>query len=146
MQSFFSPPIAKSTFYDLVQRGKIAEVRGVRGYYRLNESLSRLGMPPVERLPQGEGASTALNDRALVDIALSICLPDELPIPSELLMHELTAGETLKVARLLRAYEKGLNDIHDPVGRLKFAEGVRDAAMMFGAEAKNGNSGTASPA
>ena len=50
IQAFFFPPIAKSTFYDLVRRGKIASVHGVRGYYRLNESLRRLGMSAVDRL------------------------------------------------------------------------------------------------
>ena len=134
IQAFFTPPIAKSTFYDLVQRGTIAEVHGLRGYYRLNQSLSRLGMPAVDRLPSGEGKSTDLDDRALVDIALSICMPDELPIPSELLSHKLTPGEVLKIARLRRAYDKGLSEVHDPVGRIKFAQGVRDAAMMFASE------------
>jgi hypothetical protein len=41
----------KSTFFDLVKRGKIAKVRGLRGYYRLNESLRRLGLPAVQQIP-----------------------------------------------------------------------------------------------
>jgi hypothetical protein len=45
--SLFAPPIGKSTFFDLVKRGKIAKVGGLRGYYRLNESLRRLGLPAV---------------------------------------------------------------------------------------------------
>ena len=51
LSSYFSPPLARSTFYDLVNRGKIQPVSGVRGYYRLNASLQRMGMPVVKELP-----------------------------------------------------------------------------------------------
>ena len=81
-QACFFPPIVKPTFYDLVNRGKIAEVHGLRGYYRLNESLSRLGLAAVDQIPGGKGTSSVLNDRALADLALSDCMPDELPITS----------------------------------------------------------------
>lgn len=56
LSAFFSPPLAKSTFYDLVNRGKIFPVAGVRGYYRLNASLRKLGMPPVKELTQPKEA------------------------------------------------------------------------------------------
>ena len=52
IRRFFHPPIGKSTFYDLVKRGRIAQVHGLRGYYRLNESLRRLGLPAVDQLNQ----------------------------------------------------------------------------------------------
>lgn len=130
LTSYFEPKIAKSTFYDLVNRGKIAGVPGLRGYYRLNESLSRLGMPPVEKLPGAAEKSTGLSDRALVDIALSICMPDELPAPSELLSHPLTADEVLKISQMQRIYSASLDKIDNSQGRLKFVEGVRDAATL----------------
>jgi hypothetical protein len=134
LMKYFKPKIGKSTFYDLVQRGKIAEVHGLRGYYRLNESLRRLGLPAVDQLPSDERTSDGLSDRALVDIALSICMPDELPVPSELLAHALTADEVLKVGSLQRAYSVALSDIHDRRARLNFAQGVRDAGMTMESE------------
>ncbi|QJE95280.1 hypothetical protein [Luteolibacter luteus] len=56
LSNFFSPPLAKSTFYDLVNRGKIFPVSGVRGYYRLNASLRKLGMPLVMSPPETRSA------------------------------------------------------------------------------------------
>lgn len=49
--AFFPPSLPKSTFYDLVNSGQIAPVKGPKGLYRLNESLRRMGMPMVRRLP-----------------------------------------------------------------------------------------------
>ena len=39
---FFSPPLASSTFHDFVNKGKIVPLKGIRGFYKLNDSLRRL--------------------------------------------------------------------------------------------------------
>src|SRR4051812_19616633 len=109
IQNFFEPPIAKSTFFDLVARGKVAKVRELRGYYRLNETLQRLGLSAVDQLPSARGGG--LDPRALADIALTLCMPNELPVPSELLAHALTEDEVLLVARLQRSYKAELDNI-----------------------------------
>ena len=129
LEKFFEPPIGKSTFHDLVARGKIAELEELRGFYRLNESLHRLGLPQVEEIPRG--STGALDKLALADIALHLCMPDELPAPSAVLEHALTADEVLEVVSLQRAYSQQLSAIHIPAERLKFAQGVRDAAVML---------------
>jgi hypothetical protein len=134
LERFFDPPIGRSTFFDLVERGKIAKVKGLRGYYRLNESLRRLGMPEVEKLPGNGGSNEPLSARILVDLALSLCIPD-LPEPSELLTHALSGEEVLKVLRLQRAYDFALLGIESLPERLAFAQGVRDAAFRLAAEA-----------
>lgn len=36
---FFSPPMPRSTFHDYVNKGKIIPLKGLRGFYKLNESL-----------------------------------------------------------------------------------------------------------
>ena len=113
IERLFDPPIGRSTFFDLVERGKIAKVKGLRGYYRLNESLRRLGMPEVEKPPGNAGDESSLNDRILADFALSLCIP-ELPEPSELL-----------------SALKGLKALPE---RLAFAQGARDAAYKLAAE------------
>jgi hypothetical protein len=48
IEGYFEPKIGRSTFFDLVESGKIVRVKGLRGYYRLNESLRRLGLPVVQ--------------------------------------------------------------------------------------------------
>lgn len=44
---FFDPPMASSTFYDLVDKGIIVPLKEPKGFYRLNESLGRLGLREV---------------------------------------------------------------------------------------------------
>ena len=49
---FFSPPLASSTFHDFVNKGKITPMKGIRGFYLLNDSLRRLGLREVPKLPE----------------------------------------------------------------------------------------------
>lgn len=98
---FFEPPISKSTFYELVAKGKIAEVRELRGYYRLNESLSRLGLKPVSELPPGRDVK-GIGHRELVDLALNLCRPDLFLEPPELMDCALTEDDILEVSSLSR--------------------------------------------
>ena len=44
--------MAKSTFHDFVNKGKIIPMKGIRGFYLLNASLSRLGLREVPHLPE----------------------------------------------------------------------------------------------
>lgn len=132
IQKQFDPPIGKSTFYDLVERGKIVPIKGLRGFYRLNESLRRLGMPPAARVSEGTSRPGTLDDASLAEIALALAMPDEVMAPAALLDHELTGKEVLQVARLQRAYSQKLCEIHDSRERLGFAQGVRDAALLAG--------------
>ena len=136
LERLFDPPIGRSTFFDLVERGKIAKVKGLRGYYRLNESLRRMGMPEVERPPGNARDESSLNDRILADFALSLCI-SELPEPSELLIHALSGEEVLKVLRLQRSYSFALRTIKLLPERLAFAQGVRDAAYTLANEASS---------
>jgi len=48
---YFNPPLANSTFHDLVNKGKIVPMKGMRGFYLLNDSLRRLGLREVQKLP-----------------------------------------------------------------------------------------------
>ena len=44
---YFEKPLPTSTFHDLVNKGKIIPMEGMRGVYQLNNSLRRLGLPEV---------------------------------------------------------------------------------------------------
>ena len=52
IRRFFSPPLASSTFHDLVNKGMITPMKGIRGFYLLNDSLRRLGLREVPKLPE----------------------------------------------------------------------------------------------
>ena len=56
---FFSPPLASSTFHDFVNKGKIVPLKGIRGLYKLNDSLRRLGLREVSELPMEVPSRTA---------------------------------------------------------------------------------------
>ena len=42
ISGYFEPALARSTFHDRVQDGTIVPMKGMRGFYLLNESLRRL--------------------------------------------------------------------------------------------------------
>jgi hypothetical protein len=55
---FFDPPMPRSTFHDFVNKGKIVPVKGIRGFYRLNDSLRRLGLREVPHPPKESKRAT----------------------------------------------------------------------------------------
>jgi hypothetical protein len=57
LTKFFHPPIGKTTFYDMVNRGIILPITGVRGYFRLNDSLRRMGLREVKAPPSNPHCS-----------------------------------------------------------------------------------------
>jgi hypothetical protein len=59
---YFSPSLASSTFHDFVNKGKIVPLKGIRGFYKLNDSLRRLGLREVASLP------SEIQKRSLEDI------------------------------------------------------------------------------
>ena len=77
---YFSPPLATSTFHDFVNKGKIIPMKGIRGFYLLNESLRRMGLREVRKIPTEE------NGLSLEDIVrLAFHIIDEelffIPLP-----------------------------------------------------------------
>lgn len=79
--SFFSPPLASSTFYDLVNKGKIVPMKGLRGFYCLNDSLRRL------RLPQPGHCSSAYTQQSrYAVVAILAKFGDQLRRPFDLLI------------------------------------------------------------
>jgi hypothetical protein len=56
---FFSPPLASSTFHDFVNKGRITPMKGIRGFYMLNDSLRRLGLRELAKLPDEIPARTS---------------------------------------------------------------------------------------
>ena len=76
---FFDPPMARSTFHDFVNKGKIIPLKGIRGFYKLNESLHRLGLREVAKLPETT-ASRSIED--IVRLAFHLLDPNLIPMPA----------------------------------------------------------------
>ena len=55
---FFSPPMPCSTFHDYVNKGKIIPLKSIPGFYKLNESMRRMGLREVRKLPEDPPSKT----------------------------------------------------------------------------------------
>jgi len=130
LMRFFGPPIGKSTFYNLVRKGVIVKMKEVQGYYLLNESLVRLGLPHVSELPAPPDA--AWRERQLTELALSLAAPDVVPRPSWMLTDDrLTAHERSHVALLAMSHFRELQKITLQPERLAYVTGAFDACEMI---------------
>jgi hypothetical protein len=82
---YFEKPLPTSTFHDLVNKGKILPMKGMRGFYLLNDSLRRLGLREVRELPKPV-ARRSLED--IVRLAFTLIDRNLFPAPSWLLPVE----------------------------------------------------------
>lgn len=78
ISGYFSPPLPRSTFHDLVNKGKIIPIKGLRGFYKLNDSLKRLGLREVAS-PPVEVRKRTMED--ILRLAFSLIDPLLFPIP-----------------------------------------------------------------
>jgi hypothetical protein len=132
--SFFDPPLATSSFHDLVNKGKIISMNGMRGFYLLNESLRRMGLPEVSALP------SAVRKRSLEDLTrLAFTLIDPLlfPAPSWLLTEEKIALVDAEHARRLAdEYREKVHALTNVHLKLAYFQGALDAQVMLENEEK----------
>ena len=124
---FFSPPLASSTFHDYVNKGMIVPMKGVRGFYKLNDSLRRLGLREVPILP-------GVTNRSTEDIArLAFTMIDPLifPAPSWMLKVEELDARDIDHARLLAdVHRESIEALGSAEEKLAYLQGVLDAQMM----------------
>jgi hypothetical protein len=78
IRNFFHPEISTSTFHDLVKNRVILPFDGLRGFYKLKESLLRLGLRPVSALPTKKCRSGA----DMLRWAFSMIEPRLFPVPA----------------------------------------------------------------
>ena len=129
---FFSPPLASSTFHDFVNKGQIVPLKGIRGFYKLNDSLRRLGLREVPELPQEVPSRTA---EEIIRLTFHAIDPAVFPSPSWFLNVEEIDGANLHYAELIFAQHS------DHVAALEndrlkhgYLQGVLDAAAMVEAD------------
>lgn len=102
----FSPPLARSTFYDWVRAGKITPMKQCSGYFLLNASRVRLGLPPLKEIPGGVG------ERSLEDITrLAFTLIDPRTFPAPPWMLTVSAISVKDLDHALRIADQNREEI-----------------------------------
>jgi hypothetical protein len=129
---FFSPPLASSTFHDFVNKGRITPMKGIRGFYMLNDSLRRLGLRELAKLPDEIPARTP---EEIIHFAFHAIDPEIFYAPSWLLNVETIDAVDLHHAELIAAQHSGHVAILEN-DRLKYdyLQGVLDHAAMDAAD------------
>jgi hypothetical protein len=126
---FFDPPLATSSFHDLVNKGKIVPMNGMRGFYLLNESLRRMGLQEVSELP------SAARKRSLEDLtrlAFTLIDPQLFPAPSWLLIEEkIPLVDAEHARRLADEYREKVHALTNVRLKLAYFQGVLDAQVML---------------
>ena len=107
LMQFFKPPIGKTKFFELVNAGAVVQLKGIKGYFRLNESLVRLGLQPVPELPEARD----IGDKEILELALTIAAPDVVDTPAWLLGGALRQDDAAKAVLLAERIEEGMAEI-----------------------------------
>lgn len=125
--SFFSPPLASSTFHDFVNKGKIVPMKGIRGFYLLNDSLRRLGLREVSELPNS--FSPSLDD--IIRLAFTLIDRNLFPEPSWLLPVEAIDGKDADHAtRLANRHRDQVESYEHVAEKLAYFQGALDWASL----------------
>jgi len=129
---YFDKPLPSSTFHDLVKKGKIVPMKGLRGFYRLNESLRRMGLREVSSLPECEKRST----EDILRLAFSIIDPVVFPPPAWFLSAELLDAKLEDYVRLLAGkHLENVAQLQSSEEKLAYFGGVLDCQMIIGEQA-----------
>jgi hypothetical protein len=122
IRSFFSPPLPRSTFHDYVNKGIIIPMKLIRGRYLLNESLLRLGLRQVARLPADQ-TKRSMND--IVRLACHFAEPTLFPLPSWIVDEDGLEFRDVDHARhLAEEIRDELLALPSAAEKLAFAEGA----------------------
>ena len=133
---YFSPPLATSTFHDFVNKGKIVPLKGIRGFYKLNDSLRRLGLREVLELPMEVPSRTT---EEIIRLAFHAIDPDVFSASTWLLGAEVIDEADTHHAELVFAlHSDHLAQLSGDFEKLAYLQGVLDAASVLEAERESG--------
>jgi len=127
ISDFFSPLLARSTFHDLVKKGKIIPMKGLKGFYLMNESRRRLGFTELREVPEAKPRS--MED--VVRLAFTFIDRSLFPEPAWLLDVESISVEDGDYAiALADRYRNHIESFSQVELKLAYFQGVLDAAYL----------------
>ena len=130
---YFDKPLPTSTFHDNVNEGIIVPLKGLKGFYKLNDSLARLGLRPVMKLPDPPPTRTTDD---IMRMAFHVIDPEVFPAPSWLLDAEVIDGADASHAELLVAkHAAHVARLDSDREKHAYLQGALDAAHIRAAEA-----------
>jgi hypothetical protein len=125
---YFKPPLASSTFHDFVNKGQIVPLKGIRGFYKLNDSLRRLGLREVSKLPEETPARTP---EEIIRLAFNGIDPENFEAPTWLLDVEVIDAVDLHHAELIvDLHMDAVAELTDSRLKHAYLQGVLDAAAI----------------
>jgi hypothetical protein len=132
ISGYFHPPLPSSTFHDLVKKGTIIPVKKLRGFYRLNESLKRLGLREVPQ-PPSEKPSRSMED--IMRLAFTAIDPEVFPAPGWMLSENELKPRDKDHARLVAdLHRDAIHALPSFQEKAAYAAGVLDAQAVMDAE------------
>jgi len=127
---YFDKPLPRSTFHDLVNKGKIVPMKSLRGFYRLNDSLRRLGLREVPALPESKKRS--IED--ILRLAFTLIDPDIFPAPAWMFVDEAVDAQIVDHARLhAEKHQENVDQLESIQEKLAYFAGVLDSQAMMDA-------------
>lgn len=127
--NFFNPPMPPSTFHDRVNEGIIVPIKGMRGFYKLNDSLRRLGLREVSDVPQKVSSRTTED---IIRLAFNAIDPVLFPPPSWLMDVEVIDGRDADHACvLMERYSDAVAALTTAGEKHSFMQGVLDTDYMM---------------
>ena len=133
---FFNPPVGKTKFHELVNRGLVVKFKELRGFYLLNESLRRLGLREVPRLPEDVPKRSGED---ILRLAFTLIDPLLFPAPPWMLVVETLDLKDADHARLKAdMHREAVDALGNMVEKLAYFSGVLDALAVEEADAKSG--------
>ena len=128
ISGYFHPPLASSTFYDLVNDGKIVPLKALKGFYKLNDSLRRLGLREVVELPVEAPSRTS---EEMIRLAFHAIDPDVFQPPSWLLDAESIPDNDADHATLLfEKHAESVMALGSDWEKHSYLQGVLDAYYL----------------
>ncbi len=133
---FFSPPLASSTFHDFVNKGQIVPLKGIRGFYLLNDSLRRLGLREVPCLPV-EASKHSMED--ILRLALTMVDPEVFPMPPwAVVQEEIDLRDIDHAKHLAEMHREAIESLESFQERAAYGAGALDAQAELEAATKSG--------